>query len=132
MTTAALQQREEGTMRGVMRGIRYIVVVLVLVGAFAGRAHAVMYGQYYDYVYKISVRTDNYLWINVIGNFSTSHGCSQPWYVRSLYDLTDARTKAWQQVAMASLLSHTKVYIETDGCTVAGYPIMIALQIERE
>ena len=120
--------------RGVKRGIWSVVVVLVLMGTFAGRAHAITYGQYYDYVYKINVGDDNYLYIDAIGNFSNSHGCSTPWFVRSAYQLSDERTKAWLQQATASLLSHTKVYIQTNGCTGGagtGYPIMNVLQLER-
>ena len=103
--------------------------------AVAGPAHATgHYGQYYDYVYKVSIggSGDNYLYINVPGNFSTSHGCSKPFYARSLYPLSDERTKAWLQQATASLLSRTPVYVETNGCTDYGYPIIDQLVLGRE
>ena len=120
-----------GIMRGVQRSMQYVVVGLALVGVFAGAAHAVVYGQYYDYVTKINVGDDGYLYINVSGNFSNSHGCSQPWFARSAYPLGDDHTKAWLQQATASLLSHTKVYVQTNGCTASNYPIMNLLQLER-
>lgn len=113
------------------RVVRYVAVVMVLLGTFAGSAHAVEYGQYYDYVYKVQVGNDNYLYINVLGNFTNNHGCSQPFFARSTYLLSDNRTKAWMQLATASLLSHTRVYIQTNGCTPYGHPIMNLLQLEQ-
>jgi len=120
------------------RVVLYVAAILMLLSAFANRADAVSFGQYYDYVYKINVGTDNYLYINVMlnagVNFSSSHGCSTPYYARSLEPVTNDRTKAWLQMATASLLSHTKVYVYTNGCTTnatTGYPIMIQFQLEQ-
>ena len=126
-------------MRSVRRGIRYVVVGLVLVGAVAGSAFAAApFGQYYEYVYKVQAGNDNYLYINVIkeenheSNFSPSHGCPLPFFARSAYLLSDIRTRAWMQLATASLLSHTRVYVHTNGtCTPGGYLIMDLLQLEE-
>ncbi len=108
----------------------YVAIVLVLLGAFADRAHAVVRGESYAYVSKVQIGTDNYLYIDVLGNFKSTHGCSQPWYARSLYPLSDTRTKAWLQLATASLLSNTPVYIQSNGCTTYGHLIMEALQLD--
>src|SRR5262245_25329297 len=107
-TTAAPHQREEGTMRSMKRGIWSFVVMLGLAGALAGPAHA-SFAQYYDYITKVYVAEDGYLMINVKGNFSRNHGCNDHSYVKSLYQVTDARAQAWLQLATASLLSRTKV-----------------------
>jgi hypothetical protein len=44
--------------------------------------------------------------------------------------MSDDRTKAWMQLATTSLLSHTRVYIWTNGCD-GGLPIMYMLQLEQ-
>jgi hypothetical protein len=120
------------------RVVLYVAAILVLLSAFAKRADAVSFGQYYDYVYKINIGSDNYLYINVVlnsgVNFAPGHGCSTPYYARSLEPMSSDRTKAWLQMATASLLSHAKVYIYTSGCTTnasTGYPIMMQFQLEQ-
>jgi hypothetical protein len=96
------------------------------------------YGQYYDYVYKIQVTADNKLAINVIKdsnvNFSANHSCATPYYAISSTTLADDKVKAWFQLSSSSLLSHTGVYVETQGCTSGatnGYPILTKLQLEE-
>ena len=118
--------------RSEKRVVLYVAAVLVLLGTFGGRAHAVAHGQYYDYVYKVQIDGNrNFLYISVPGGFSSSHGCSQPSFVRSAYPVSDDRTKAWMQLATTSLLSHTRVYIQTNGCDAGGLPIMYMLQLEQ-
>ena len=113
------------------RVVLYVAAVLVLLGTFGGRAHAAAYGQYDDYVYKVQIDGNrNVLYISVPGNFSSSHGCSQPFFVRSASPVSDDRTKAWMPLATNSLLSHTRVYIQTNGCD-GGLPIMYMLQLEQ-
>jgi hypothetical protein len=76
---------------------------------------------------------DNHLYIAVAGNFSTDHGCSQPWWARSEHNLDKAQTTAMLQISLSSLLSRQAVHVYTAGCTSYGYPILTHLQIqERE
>jgi hypothetical protein len=102
---------------------------------FVPKAHAqATHGESYKYVTKVNVGADNKLWINV-GNLTAAHGCSTPWYAVSAYTLADDRTRAWLQISLASLLSHTPVYVETTGCTGGsgiGYPILTKLQIQQD
>jgi hypothetical protein len=86
----------------------------------------------YAYVSKVNVGSDNHLYINVTGNFSTIHGCTRPWYVQSQWPLSDERTKAWMQIALSSFLSKKKVYVWTAGCTSYGYPILTKLQLQQD
>jgi hypothetical protein len=79
----------------------------------------------------VNVGDDGYLYINVLGNLSTSHGCSKPWYARSKEPLSDDRTKAFLQMAMASFLSQAGVHVWTSSCTAYGYPVLIQLQLQQ-
>jgi hypothetical protein len=99
---------------------------------------AAPYGETYDYVYKVNVGADNYLLINVFKygqgeNFSvTQRGtCSDGWYARSAFPLTDVRTQSWERIALASLMGRISVYAETDGCTADGRLKLVKLQIQR-
>ncbi len=94
-------------------------------------------GEYYVYVWKVFVGEDNYLYLNVYRNFTDSHvqksgGCSNPWYARSRYPLSDDRTKAWMRIARASLVTRTAVFVTTEGCTDDGRLVLVGLQIERD
>ena len=92
----------------------------------------------YDHVTKVNVGEDNFLYIAVRGNFKTRHPCTNRSFVRSLYPISDDRTKAWLQIATASFLSRSKIHIWTRDCAGklkiagdvgSGYPIMIKLQL---
>jgi hypothetical protein len=95
------------------------------------------YGQYYDYIAKVQVTNDNYLSINVaLGNgynLSPSHGCHNLAFARSMYTISDDRTKAWLQLALASQLSRKKIFVQTQGCAPNApdydYPLLTGLQI---
>ena len=63
----------------------------------------------YDHVVKVQANRDNHLYIAVAGNFSTDHGCSQPWWARSEQSLDKAQTTAMLQISLSSLLSATSV-----------------------
>lgn len=119
------------TARSGKRVVLYVAAVLGLWGAFAGRAEAVEFGQYYEYVSAVEVGNDNHLYIAVLGNFTNDHGCAQPWFAQSAFPLSDDRTKAWMQLATVSLLSHTKVYIQSIDCTAYGHLIMDKLQLAQ-
>ena len=54
----------------------------------------------YDYVKKVDVGEDNYLYIAVKGNFKKTHPCANRAFVKSQFSLSDDRTKAWLQMAM--------------------------------
>ena len=112
-----------------MRIITSAIIALVI--ALSGAtAHAG--GSSYDYVNKVNVGSDNYLYIAVPGNLSNTQ-CSRPYYARSLYPLSDARTKAMMQVALTSFVSKKSIYIWTNSsCTSYGYPIMSKLQLQQQ
>src|SRR2546427_12580436 len=78
------------------------------------------YGQGYQYVVKVNVGEDNYLYINVKGNFSNAHGCSQPWFARSQNALGDARTQPELAVATSWFLSRRGGCGGTQGCPLYG------------
>jgi len=88
----------------------------------------------YPYVFQIAIKSDNRLWINVKGNYQNVHGCT-PWFAASDVTLSDDRARAWLQIALASYLSKTRVYVTTLGCISAPdggpqYPKIIDLEIE--
>jgi len=122
-------------MRTLLRTLRPMSLALVFLGPAlgwpAGEAAAVDFNRTYQYVSKVNVGEDGYLYINVLGNFSTSHGCSKPYYVRSKELLSDESTKAYLQMAMASFLSQASVNVWTSGCTAYGYPVLIQLQLQQ-
>jgi alpha-galactosidase len=86
----------------------------------------------YDFVSKILVDDDSYLYINVSGSFAQAHGCSQLSLARSKYPINDERTKALMQLAIASFLSRNKVHVSTTGCTLYGHPVIDKLQLHQE
>jgi hypothetical protein len=94
------------------------------------------YGQYYDYVFKVGVHDDNFLYIDATVSgavtLATNHGCQNLAFARSKYPIGDDRTKAWLQIALASQLSRKKIYIQTEGCNPNpgfDYPTLMNLQI---
>lgn len=113
---------------------RILAVVLPLALAlFSAPAASQSYNEGYDHVVKVQANRDNHLYIAVAGNFSTDHGCSQPWWARSEQSLDKAQTTAMLQISLSSLLSRKPVHVYTSGCTSYGYPILTHLQIqERE
>jgi hypothetical protein len=111
-----------------MRAIAGLAAAVLVATVGVGAADA--YGQRYPYIEKVNIGNDQYLWINVTGNFATNHGCAQRWYARSKYQLSDERTQVLLRMASASFLSRSAVYVWTEGCTSTGYPVMIQLQLE--
>jgi hypothetical protein len=101
------------------------IVAALLACAFASTtgtaqttANAPQFAQYYDFISKVQVGDDHFLLINVTGDsFSTAHGCEQRWFARSTFRLSHDRTKAQLQVAMASFLSRSKIWVQTTQCT---------------
>jgi hypothetical protein len=94
---------------------------------------------YYDYVSKVVIKDDNRVWINVAGNFDQRHGCDNTAFGVSSTSLASDSGKAFLQLALASLLSRTKVYVEVSGCSEAthgpswsGSPVVHYLQLYRE
>ena len=92
------------------------------------------YHKDYNYVYKIQIHEDNYLYINVNDidqglNFDPQHGCDSQSYARSQWPLSDDRTKAMLQVALASALSHSAVHVWTRGCETSK-PVFYRLQLQ--
>ena len=90
----------------------------------------------YDYVTKVHVKADNYLYVAVSGNYKSSHGCDNLAYARSDQPITNDVTKAYLQIAMASFLSRAKVNIGTENCSApnnssVNYPRMMHLQIQQ-
>ena len=87
---------------------------------------------------KVVINPEGTLGFNVMkgpnGNF-TGTGCSTPYYAVTSTPLSDDKVKAWFELALASYLSRTGVYVWTNGCTggpqspTAGYPILDHLQI---
>jgi hypothetical protein len=103
---------------------------------FGGIASAQTSGTY-EYVTKVMVKgDDDRVWINVKGQFSSAHACPDSAFGVTAYPLSDDRTKAWLQIALASFLARGKVYVESTGCSTsasdAGHPVITALQIYRE
>lgn len=86
---------------------------------------------YYDFIGKVNIPNDGYLWINVPGNLINDDNCGTPWYAISQNPLSDDRTRAQLQVALASFLGRKKVYIVTNGCTASGYLLLDTIQIEQ-
>ena len=75
---------------------------------------------------------DQYLWINVTGNFTTNHGCAQRWYARSKHQLADERTQVQLRMASASFLSRSAVYVWTEGCTSTTATTTRSTRTERD
>jgi hypothetical protein len=98
----------------------------------SGVASAESFDKHYAYVSKVNVAEDNFLYINVSGNFSFDHGCIHPFFARSEHSLVDEQTKAWLAIALESFRSHKQVWVVTNGCTSNGYLILTKLQIEQD
>ena len=112
----------------------------------AGFANAEpLYGFYYDYVMKTHVSMDGHLYITPTGGngerLAPGHGCNDPWYARSFYDLSHPQTQAMLKIALASQLAHKSVYVSTEGCKGDSdpdaiedgqdYPILVAMQLQE-
>jgi hypothetical protein len=106
-----------------------IASVLMTAPTLADSAHD------YDYITKVNVGEDNYLYINVTkgGNSNpiNDDNCSEPWYFKSAHSLGDDRTKAQLQIALASFLSRTQVHIIAKGCTGDGRPRLHTIQLQQ-
>ncbi len=92
------------------------------------------YHKNYSYIYKVQIHEDNYLYINVIDedigpNLDSQHGCDTQTYTKSQWPLSDDRTKAMLQVALASALSHSPVHVWTRGCEDLK-PVFYRLQLQ--
>jgi hypothetical protein len=85
----------------------------------------------YPYVGKVDVGEDNLLLFNVVGNAVNDDNCSQPWFIVSQHPLSDDRTRAQLQIAIASLLSHKEVFVSAIGCTADGRLLLNRIQIEE-
>ena len=53
------------------------------------------------------------------------------WYAVSKHPLSDDRTRAQLQVALASFLSHQKVFVVTTGCRADGRLLLDTIQIQE-
>jgi len=123
--------------------VRRLLSSVVVLGGVLATAHqaAAQPAQTYAYVDRVIVKEDNRVWIGVKGNLLQAvHGCPHFEFAVSPYPLSDDRARGWLQVALASYLSRTKVYIETRGCSLAadnltaepGYPWLVSLQVFRD
>jgi hypothetical protein len=86
----------------------------------------------YDYIAEVQIPDDNYLYLNCPGNCINDDNCSGslgPWWVVSKHPLTDDRTRAQLQVALASFLSRRNVYVVTTGCREDGRLLLDTIQI---
>jgi hypothetical protein len=86
----------------------------------------------YLYVSKVEVKPDNNLWIDVSGNFTNSNheSCVTDFaFAASDVPLGNDRARAWLQIALASLLTRSPVYVVTAGCMPDGHPIFRDLQV---
>ena len=111
----------------------FTLLVAGVVGAVSAEAQDKILEKY-DNVQAVQAGEDNYLYIDVRGNFRPSHNCPHLAFARSRYPLTDARTEAQARIAVASLLSGFPVNVWTLGCTQGPerkYPIMTDLQVFR-
>jgi hypothetical protein len=89
----------------------------------------------YDYVSRVNIDQDNFLYINVPGNLLNNDNCQGtlgPWYARSEFDVSNDRTRAQMQVALASLLSRLPVSIVTVGCSPDGNGRLLLKQIQLQ
>src|SRR5262245_23435301 len=117
-----------------MSGLRRLVILSFVPYVLAAAPSWASSEQYYDFIGKVNIPLDSLLWINVPGNLRNDDNCSTPWYAVSQYPLTDDRTRAQLQVALASFLARKKVFIKTDGCTgggTTGYLRLDTIQIEQ-
>lgn len=111
---------------------------MVAIAAYAGFAHTPRKSNVqaagesdYQYVSKVQVNDDNYGYINVLGNFASLHGCSQPSFAKTQYDVSDKRTDLQLRIAATSFVTRSPVHVWTSGCTPYGYPILTAIQIQE-
>jgi hypothetical protein len=111
---------------------KLLLMTTLFLFAQSNIAFAAMTGNYYSYIYKVNVGIDNYLLINTPGNLDTNvHGsCAQPYYAKSQWPLSDARTKAMLSMATASFLGRRRVYLITNGCSSDGRFNLIGIQLE--
>jgi hypothetical protein len=108
------------------------VAVCLLSGAAAFTVPAQAVSEhYYDFIGKVNIPSDGYLWINVPGNLVNDDNCQNPWYAISKQPLSNDITRAQLQVALASFLGRKKVYIRATGCTASGYLLLDTIQLEQ-
>jgi hypothetical protein len=105
-------------------------VVLIAIGVtprelLADSAHE------YEFIGKVNIPDDNFLYINAPSNFINDDNCSNPWYAVSKHPLSDDRTRAQLQVALASFLGHKKVFVHAIGCSADGRLLLDTIQIEQ-
>jgi len=96
-----------------------VVLGIILVGATAVKAQ--VSGVVYERVVSVQVKDDNFVVISVVDSRGVRRslpqytGCGNA-FGEFKFPITDERTKAWLRIAMASLITHTKVYVRADGC----------------
>jgi len=116
-----------------MRRMIYILIANLIV--FPALAQSQPPQVQYNYVRKVLVKSDNYLYVAVAGNYNKSHNCPNLAYARSSSPITDDLTKAYLQAAIASFLSRSKIRIGTNGCVGSGsavYPQINYIQLEQD
>ncbi len=103
------------------RAVYIAIIAMVLCQSVLGTSTV---GETYDYVTSVLVQDDNYLvisvWTTGTGRgYRPSQGsaCANSAYGRSKYPMTDERTKAWMRIALASMVTRTRIHILTDGCS---------------
>jgi hypothetical protein len=114
-----------------MRVLTLLVALELLVGFPTASVVWAASEHYYDFIAKVQIPDDNNLYINAPGNFVNDDHCSNPWFAVSKHPLSDDRTRAQLQVALASFLGHQKVYVVTNGCSADGRLILEAIQLEQ-
>jgi hypothetical protein len=111
-----------------------LIVLLGLVACLPTASATADSSREYAYIGKVQVSDDNYLYINCSGNCINDDHCTGslgPWYAVSKHPLSDDRTRAQLQVALASFLSRQKVFVSTTGCRADGRLLLDAIQIQE-
>jgi hypothetical protein len=130
------EEKREAAMKSAMllAGLIIGATTTTVQTAFAQAPH----DEGYDYVYKIQISAGGALQINVIKNGGLNlngTGCDTPYYAITASTISSDTVKAWLQLALASYLSRTSVWVWTNGCTgggTSGYPILTKLQIQSQ
>lgn len=84
----------------------------------------------YDYIEKIQVGTDGYIYVNVKENFNEDNNCRIKTFVKSQYTVSSAVGKAWLQLLISSHLAQKPIYLVTNGC-LNNYPRLISVQLRQ-
>ena len=124
-----------------MKVLASIMIIAVALALLSGSPTWAYSDGIYNYISKVQVGDDDYLYINVPPNFSNNDhcvcpqpappGCLGPWYAVSKHNMSDDRTKAQMQIALASYLGHKEVYVQTDGCRADKRLLLEAIQIQQ-